>query len=867
MIQYRFFLQLGEQGEIYPATPIYKDDLSLDYEHEQGQLFFREKLSGKLDFIKQDYDRIMAAPFDTINIVTIEKSVDYGETWQPLFRGKFMRTDCTINMDDKKITTSLSVLDSYEGLMNGMNKEFDLIKLTPPISHITIAKRPLLQLYIPGDNVVTCCLSNNTWEQDVTEAIDNARVLMRDYYFALDTMCLEFYVNDDTKPQFNGIYVGAIRPQTQGSFIANYVGTLYNEDASHSFYVEFEARADAHGTLYGNFKMQFKPNNGSVQFEKESLYEFPIAIHDEQIPPVSGGTYNTPLNVSFKSYAIFARYLLDVETWGDEAGTTIPTYPLPENDLVENNMNYRRAVGYVWGVGYISNRFSQTPTEYGLASDGRYFNFPSSIGSQKFYPIAPTTWRYASLWYSPFLSGATTFEKLIEEQGTKYYTLRDAYAIGDVITALLNEIAPSLQWLPNKNFSAFLYDTPNPIAEDESKVDLYITQKTNILVGYYKEPAKKAPITFAQVLALLKNAFNCYCYIDNQDNFHIEHIMWFKNGGTYSYYHDIGIDLTSALTPRSNKPWAFATSEITYDKSELPKRIKYEWQDDVLYPFIGEPIEVNSNYVQEDKIEEINVANFSPDIDYMLIRPSEFSNEGFALMNVVKMNGILHPDLSSYGAPAGATAPSNGSRYSERRYHIMDGFAPTIQGTTKEAWIRFKVQTQAQTLAFAYYDDAGNVISTDTPEHIEPDASYVWVLHIPYGCVSIGLYAPIGEPTINIWVYGLESDVKGLPLGHIEVNRTQYLEQNYMCAFPYLQEHWLKYDLPASHVRINGINYSGDALDVKRSKKQKVKYPGGEDEPNPFELVKTFIGEGECEKISLNLSSRMITANLKYATE
>jgi len=37
------------------------------------------------------------------------------------------------------------------------------------------------------------------------------------------------------------------------------------------------------------------------------------------------------------------------------------------------------------------------------------------------------------------------------------------------------------------------------------------------------------------------------------------------------------------------------------------------------------------NYTQKDKTEEINISQFSSDVDYMLFNPSNFSDDGFAL--------------------------------------------------------------------------------------------------------------------------------------------------------------------------------------------------------------------------------------------
>ena len=72
--KYRFFLQIGQDGTKQAVSPNYKDDLALDYELETNQKFYRAKLSGKINFVRADYDIINDAPFDSEFFLYIEKS-------------------------------------------------------------------------------------------------------------------------------------------------------------------------------------------------------------------------------------------------------------------------------------------------------------------------------------------------------------------------------------------------------------------------------------------------------------------------------------------------------------------------------------------------------------------------------------------------------------------------------------------------------------------------------------------------------------------------------------------------------------------------------------------------------------------------
>ena len=116
------------------------------------------------------------------------------------------------------------------------------------------------------------------------------------------------------------------------------------------------------------------------------------------------------------------------------------------------------------------------------------------------------------------------------------------------------------------------------------------------------------------------------------------------NGGSYSNNSNIQLDFTKLTDQFNKKPSAYFQSEIEYDKTDLNQRYEFGWMDDVTDLFGGVTVDVKSNYIQKDKNEEINISQFSSDVDYMLFNPSNFSEDGFALLCPIK-NG------SSYELP------------------------------------------------------------------------------------------------------------------------------------------------------------------------------------------------------------------------
>ena len=730
--KYRFFLQIGEDGTKQTVRPNYKDDLTLDYELETNQRFYRAKLSGKINFVRADYDIINDAPFDSEFFLYIEKSDDWGQTYNQYYKAKFMKTDCTFNDDDKLVTVQPETIDQYNDVLAGLEKEYNLIELAPQIEFLTIRKRPLIQIYVPGDSIVSCFLGGTNWEQDANATTDQ-NALIQTYHFALCNILKEIQITSQGSPAvISGLYIGRM---ATGASANNFEGKLYPElNVNYYIYIS-QQRID--GLPFGAVIVEIrKRSDDTAMFRYSKSTTSPFDTLEFDLTAVEGSGATGTMHADMKSYNIYARYLCDVEKIDD-----LNTYPLPADDIVDNNRNYRRAIGYAIDVAFISNNFSDTPTEWGLADNGKYFAPPYSIYGQTFYPIARSTWRYASLWFGFYL-----MDWLLEEKARKTYTLRDAFTLSSCINVLLKEFAPRVTHEATPEYSQFLYNKNNPISGRSFK--LLISQKSNIINGEYKTPAQKAPITLQQIMTMLRDIYKCYWYIED-GKFKIEQVSWFRNGGSYGYNPIIDYNLTQLENVRNGKKLAFATSEYSFDKVEMPERYQFEWMDDVTTPFEGLPIEITSKYVTAGKIEEINISNFTSDIDLMLLNPGAISSDGFALF--------------------AAVTPSGGGQ--------------------------------------------------------------------------------------------LE-----LPFARQTVDGVEYFLQNGYLAFINIQPTYWVYDMPARNFKINNSPYYAMG-GLERKKKQTLNFPAGTTDPNPMQLIKTYIGNGQVDKLSVNLCSRNIKATLKYDTE
>lgn len=727
LIKYRFSIN----G--HAVNPIYKDDLSKDYALEPQQRFYRSELSGALKFLKDDFDWIMAQSFETEYIVLVEKSNDGGLTWNAYYTGSFFRSDCQIDLDSKKIEVKLNTKDQYNEVLAGLEKEYDLLKLAPAKTPLSIDKRPLIQLYIPGDSVVSCFLGGNSWEQDVYESITDTNALVNTYYFALASTLYRFTVS-------GGGTVGGSQNFLIGDYVRETGSTNYGRNNIYNLTQSSYPEMDGY---YGN------PTGNTV-------YEYSLFQVSPSVEMFHGSVVNNPYNCTLDAVAgsgaagsvdvyafapikVYMRYLLDVTTISG-----LNTYLIPSEDIVENNRNYKRVIGYAFDCATIYNYARANPTKYGRADDGMYWQMPYNPWGFKFYPIARSTWGYSSIWFAFDTFDLIEETNYLEEQGRKSYTLRDSMMISEAIRVLLNIIDPTITHDGTSDYSQFLYGTTNPITYGAFRV--MITQKSNILAGEYDQPAQKAPVTLSAILGMLRDTMKVYWYIED-NKFKLEHILWFKNGGSYSRSPVVSYDLTTLMQKKNQKSWAFVSSKYSYDKVDMAERYEFGWMDEVTELFEGYPIEINSKYVQRGKIENINISAFTSDIDYMLLNPGSISQDGFALFGAI-WNGT------------------------ENRYEL-----PYIERTLDGAELRL---------------------------------------------------------------------------------------QNGLMSFIYLHPNFWTYDLPAMDVTIN----EGPAWvqGIERKKKQKISFPSLED-PNPLQLVKTYLGDGQIEKLSVNLQSRMNDIELKYDTE
>ena len=616
--KYKFYISKNG-GDKVEVNPHYKE-LNKKYAKESGQEFFRISLDGKIKLFGNDYEIVHNSSLEDHMIFTIDKYNRTSGKWVEYYKGEFNKTDCKLDHEKKSCELKTTALDEYNDVVNKYENTYDLIKLAPAISRINLHKRSLMQVYVRGANSISNFFGGIYWEDDVNSAIDSHDDLINKYYFSYIKAGNEFYVKGAGISEVNGVYAGTNGYWSQWNGYTCYMGT---EVPMTSAYIYIKRNSD--DTILYQSEKQW------VFLEKDNCY-----IGRENIKMVNVNNSNDTFTIESPFvYHIYRRLLCDVDTVEDSEGVK-NTYNLPSDDFVTDNRNYKKCIGLKGGLFFCTSRAVDEPTKYGLNDYGQYFTnqfIPSSTGLGRPLPISKNSWANASLWYV-----YDSYYSLFEQRLRKQYTLKDSYSIAAAIKALLKEIDPTLQHEATAEYSRFLYDTTVPMSM--ARFYVHITQKTNILKGEYDQPAQKAEVSLEDIMKMLRDCFRCYWYIED-GKFKIEHISFFMRGGSYSYNTNVQLDFTKLVDQFNKKLSSYFQSEVEYDKTDLNQRYEFGWMDDVTDLFGGVTIDVKSNYIQKDKTEEINISQFSSDVDYMLFNPSNFSDDGFALLCPVKNGSSL----------------------------------------------------------------------------------------------------------------------------------------------------------------------------------------------------------------------------------
>lgn len=690
------------------VAPIYSDKVSIEKERASDEMYYRTKLNGTIRFVGADFDLIEGQSLDTEMVLKVygvdtqfnmegsALDIEHHETL--LVEGRFTKMDCTFNYDDKVCDVKVTSVDRYERLVSGLSNEYDLVSLAPERKPVTLTKRAILQIYRLRDTKVTNIIGNMSYEVDVNSEVDleqlTAEKLVSDYHFARaeeDIILAKLIVTNtggvyDDLGDAAGIYEG----RREGSNMVvltnrdNNLYQLYEYHTSQGYYtlvLLYNNLPITHtDSVVGNVYVGSTPQVGRINFERGVTLQFVgLDIYSfttkTQLPGI--GTTSEFINT-------FSRVIMDKSVSG--------AYTIPTTDLAEHNLNYHYVKPYQITTIERSFEVQELPTKWGVNGEGEYFVQPSG-GSATYnvIPIGWETWIPFSIWFESRPSTAKEIDAYNSE-----WTLNDAYPLHSVIQVLLNKIDSSITFDNTTDYSQFLYGTISSTEiPNHQEQSLFITPITNIKRTYYNQAARKGMMTLKDVLDMLRSTMQLYWFIDDQSRLRIEHILWFKNGGSYSSDVHPLINITTRKSPMHHHSWGEGVNTISYDGKSLIKRYEFAWASETSEVFDGFAMDVQNRYAQDGKTLSSSVPRFISDVDLIMSAPDALNDELFALIGTTLSSNVYKCPIayvSVIGDDHTFTCPQYGMQnpylsffFLEQVYWIFDmgGSNVTTEGYTK----------------------------------------------------------------------------------------------------------------------------------------------------------------------------------------
>ena len=641
--------------------PVFGDDIKINISREENQIFKREKIEGTFKFVGNEFDLIyQCSIFTKFTLEIYREDVFVGSA-------DFIRTDCEFNLDDRICSVKLTTKDIYEKILNGYDNKYNLVKLAPQRESVTMTKRAILQFYVRGEKVVTNVVGGVHYEQSCKEVYD-AKVLRDTYHFGgylpLSYIDIKGVIDATAPADILGRYFINIS-------IVGGIRITYIKESNSRYRIELSS-------LGVSWLLILIDSTSNTKLASVTIPNLQSGSQDITFVKVgsSGGNYAS--GTFYSDGDLYCRVLLP-KSFDNSYQRSM------DDDITDYDSNYPY-IGVVSldqfapKMKMVVNK-SNTPTEWGIDSEGKYFVYPTLNADQQTkgsspIPIGQSHWERMSSW---LLSDDDVNDLVDDFDDT--FVLKDSYPIWSAIAVLLHEIDDTITFEGTQDYSMFLYlsgtnlhiysyDFPS------HRNALHITPISNIKKTFYEQAAQKGEISLKQILDMLRKVYNCYWFIDSDKRLRIEHIVYFKNGNSYDVEKPTpSIDVTTKKNLPTGESWGFAQNTVEYETGKCPARYEFKWGDNCTYPFVGEPIDVKDIYLDASKKESVGIENFLADIDYMVSNPSEVSNDIFAVFEVNKSTkkvDILDVRLNDISPKYKVQNPYLSMIVAERYYYPFD---------------------------------------------------------------------------------------------------------------------------------------------------------------------------------------------------
>ncbi len=617
--------------------------LSKKISKESGQMFFREVLDTDLHFVGSEADIVLTYSVEDKFMVICERKDYTTDTWNVYHSDTFGVTDCSFDLAARTCTPKLTPLDNYSRVLARYSDEYDLIKLKPEICRIKTSLRPIIEIYEKGSGVITRFLGGTYWETEVTPEDDDT-VLTDTEHFGRVAL----------SDNFAHINVVNVYDQPSEYYLPR---QEYRYDPSNNYYSYTDGQNVYTWSFIilrdGFFDRPFlilERNGSRVEYgSRWIVIKLPDHVQSASDLPLDYGYslfdiygYQQDLQQTDLPFGEVTINLYDI--WARVVGNKdslfgIASFDLPQDDFAVDSPSYKKCapINKDQGYFYIITDTIAEPTEFGLAENEEYYTnknlqIEGGIHGVKAMPIGKHEWGAFSIWFN-YPDNYT----LMEQESRYDYDLRDCFTLGATIRALLAVIDPSITFADGQECSQFFYSPYGLGVTMKGGYDwkLAITPKSNVLKGDYDQAAQKAPITFEELMTMLKDLYGLYWYIDSGRRLHIEHLVWFLNGGSYTDYQgNVQLNLADSNVKDAfnKKMTGYWQKAYEFNMSEAARRLELTYSEKGTEFFEGSSIDVLNSYLREASINSKSIANFTADLDLMRVEPDRYSSDGFALL-------------------------------------------------------------------------------------------------------------------------------------------------------------------------------------------------------------------------------------------
>ncbi len=863
-MQYRFILVYkptdSDTVESRVVYPIYGDDPNVSIDRENGEWYYTRKLNGKFTFERGDYSWIMSQAFDGTYTMRVTCSID-GTNWLEYFVGNFSQANLEVDLDNQKVTLDGLTEGTYKVIENARRDKYDLRKIIPDTEAKEVQGQihPALELVdYRSENIsisdVFCNGASTMGGYDSKHPDSgyktNKKVVTDEGFYMYGIFCEAEVTLETELAAANGRYAGQL---AYGTTHVDFPG-----GESLDYIAPIGALENSNGYHLGIYVV----NVGSPSW----ITMYRVVIEDPQ-----GGTVvtnNVPLPTVINSPNSFTFRNDTIKLMFHYIRATLLTMSA---DGVEDNVlatgPYYKGMRAFEGSGLevtITTNTSDQPNGHRMVSGTDvYFAPPQGDG---WHPLAEDNWNYASMWYriTPSVQNGLLDPSLVGEvRWTRCWT------IGTCLKYLLDKISThKVLFDENDFYSRFLFpsDGKNPVEGGEPFTWL-VCQKSDVM-NYGGVGATRCIVTLEWFLELLRNAFNCYWWLEKRNDgkydFKVEHVEYFRKG--HSYVDDPTrdlIDITKIKTRRNflfnNEPakrLSDQTNRYTFDLEEMVEKYTYAWQGEGgSDEFKGHPMFFKAGWIEAGSSDNREVDNIFADLAWLTLNAgtdTESSKNYDGLFIFAGYQRILE---SEFGENAAPTARNIDIPIPFRNMHYnMWLTVPEGQEVTLKAVLAGDVVTIA-----TYTGTGERMMIAITGNTIVPGAT---MLRLDFG-------ANYGNVMVHR-VHGDEGNVYQVPNTESRLTEGLYI-QNGPLAWPSLQCAYLHYDVPAAKWAYDSDDIEDatfvDGGTVKLIKKQDVgvlPVPMVAYEQRLVDGIRTGLGTGVLDSATVNLGSRNAVLTLRF---